>query len=566
MNRPLRYSLLLFGFCSLLLPGLAQRSGQGNRLLRTPETPFIPMEPGRKSYIGWEKFGPFSLAPGEKLWWESFAKGNDLQLMLDRGVTHQSVSKTPQAYARALPAKKRAVMQYVNSLEGTYFVDNWYNHRNGLADPFSDNSDELIGRMSGFYGGQREYLGVNEGKTPIDLVYLDFENRALYGGNLYARNVMNNGNFAIRGAKGHYSDGQYLSEYRSGHPSDTRGNDALLSLPVRNTVDNGIYCQGGPEGNLSEDQFLGRYANAYGERVCQMVRQIKRYNLMEGATVGYIELAPGDPDHNLLNPNLAEATTANRWPWGYNCGEALEVGNWLDYASAGYYAHVNTYRNGRFYYYHEPDFEEAIQANIAEDRQYLYSYLNSFENSEKSRGTTGFINLWYPFHDSAPGPASTHFDYPLRNDMAEAMAVFGIYYGSAFIVWTPHGYTVDGEHPGVYSACFKACEYFLAGLKRMSWHNDMRTGDFKRLIPEISVDGGQTWSRDNTYQARNGNRPTVRAIVKGNEILVVGYNNSTNDAQDLSVKVRYNNWQDTFVLKGKNDPNRRVYVGRATMN
>lgn len=564
MFNRLRWPLLCLGLYAALTPALAQLAGRG-KLLRTPETPFVPQDPKRKSYIGWEKFTPFSLAPTERLWWDSFATGNDLPTMLTRGVTHQSMNKTPQSYIRSLPAEKRAVMVYANTLEGTHFVDSWYNRFDGLVNPFANEDDELRGRLSGFMGGQRDYLGVNSGKTPISLVYLDFENRALYDGNLYARNVMNNGQFAIRGAKGHYSNQDYLNEYRRNHPGDSRSDGELTSLRVRNTVDNGVYSPGGPDGNLSEGEFLRRFGNAWGEKVCQMVRQIKRYNLMDGAKVAYIDVSPGDGDVYLLSSYLPDIDHAYRWPWGYDCGEATLLGDLIDYSDASYYPRINTWRNGRFVYYGTPEFEPAIQANITEDRHFLFSTLNAFENSDKIRGNAGFVSLWYPFHDGAQGPESTHFDYPLRDDMAEAMAVFGLYYGTTFIVWSPHGYAANpASVPGVQGA-FRPTEFFIGGLKRMAWHNDMRTGNFQRIIPETSIDGGKTWSRDNLYQCKYNNRPVVRAIVKGNEILVVGYNTTTGSNDDIEVMVRYNNWQDKFTLKGFNSPDRRVYVGRAVM-
>jgi hypothetical protein len=558
----LRWPLLCLGLYATLTPAIAQLAGRG-KLLRTPETPFVPMDPARRNYIGWEKFNPFTLAPHEKLWWESFSWGNDLPTMLNRGVTHQSVTKTPQAYSRSLPPEKRAVMMYANAMVGTRFLDSWHHVYDGLADAFTEETDNLLGKVSGFMGGQSEYLGQPGTRTPIQLIYLDFENRALYDGNLYARNVINNGNYAIRGAKGHYSNEQYLSEYRSRFPYDTRGNDALLSLPVRNVVDNGVYSPGGQYGHLSEGEFLGRYANAWGEKVCLMVRQLKNHVLMPGAQIGYNDVSAGEPDLYVNVPERANATTAYRWPWGYNCGDAKEVGDMLDFADLSFYPRVNTWRNGRFYYYGEPDFEQAVQANIAEDRGFLTSFVTQFENNDRIRRNAGFISLWYPFYDVYPGP--DHFKYPLRNDIAEAMAIFGMYFSTTFIVWSPHGYSTPENIPAG-GGVFRACEYFISGLKRMAWHNDMRTGNFQRVIPEISLDGGQTWGRYNTYQSRQANRPTVRALVKGNEILVLGYNDTSNDATDLSVMVRYNSWQDTIVLRGRNDPNRRVYVGRAVMN
>jgi hypothetical protein len=568
MLKPFRWPLLCLGLYAMLTPATAQLAGRG-KLLRTPETPFVPMDPTRQNYIGWEKFSPFSLAPTEKIWWDSFSANNDLDLMLQRGVTHQSIQKVPLPYAKALAPEKRAVMVGANSMEGARWVDNWYCYYDCLADGFTPETDALLGKISGFLWGQRGYLGINDGKVPISLVYLDLENRANYQGNLYARNVINGGNFAIRGAKGGYSNDQYLKEYRANHPDDTRDNATLLSMPVRNTVDNGIYCPGGPQGGLSEAEFLRQYGNGWGEKMCQIVRQMKKYNLMDGAKVGSIEVSPGEADYYLNSPYLADMDHAYRWPWGYNCGDAKQVGDWLDYSDAGFYPRVNSWTNENGYweyvYYGDPRFEPLVQKNIANDRGYLYAYLNSFENSLKIKGNAGFIALWYPFFDGAPGPASTHFNYPLRNDMAEAMAIFGTYYGTTFIVWSPHGY-LDTPTPVAGSAVFRACEYFIAGQKRMSWHNDMRTGDFQRVIPEISMDGGQNWYRDNTYQSKAANRPIVRAIVKGNEILVIGYNNTTNDFDDMTVQVRYNGWQDSIVLRGRNSsPDRRVYVGRAVM-
>lgn len=563
MLKFLRWPLLCLGLYAALTPATAQLAGRG-KLLRTPETPFVPQDRNRKSYIGWEKFTPFSLAPSERLWWDSFATGNDLPTMLTRGVTHQSMNKVPQSYIRALPAEKRAVMVYANTMQGTRFLDSWYNIHDGLVDAFTEESGVLRDRISGFLGGQREYLGVNEGKTPISLMYLDFENRAIYEGNLYARNVIYNGHFAIRGAKGGYSNEHYLSEYRANHPGDTRSNNELLSMRVRNTVDNGVYSPGGPEGGISEHEFLRRYGNAWGEKLCQIVTQAKQYNLMDGAKVAYIDVSPGEGDIYLLSSYLPDLPFAYKWPWGYDCGGNKQAGDWLDFTDASFYPRINTWRDGRFVYYGTPEFEPAIQANIAEDRHFLFSYLNAFENSEKLRGKADFVTLWYPFHDGAQGPENTHFDYPQRDDMAEALAVFGLYFSTTFIVWSPHGYTANPNATPTPQAAFRPTEFFIGGLKRMAWHNDMRTGDFKRVTPEISLDGGKTWFRDNLYQSKYNNRPVVRAIVKGNEILVVGYN-TTSGNNDLEVTVRYNSWQDKFTLKGFNSPDRRVYVGRAVM-
>ncbi len=564
LNR-LRWPLFCLGLCGALAPADAQLAGRG-KLLRTPETPFVPMDASRKNYVGWEKFAPFSLAPSERLWWDSFSTDNDLPNMLQRGVTHQSVQKAPLDYMKALPAEKRAVTVYVNVMEGTRFVDSWYHHYDGLVDPFTEEDDLMLGKLSGYLNGQRNYLGVTDGKTPIDLVYLDFENRAQYEGNRYVRNIIYNGYYAVRGAKGWYSDGQYLSEFRANHPSDTRDNFTLLSMQVRNTVDDGVYCPGGPQGNLPESEYWRQFGNAWGEKVCRLVRQIKKYNLKDGAKVGYIDVMPGEPDYYLQHPYLPDIDHAYRWPWGYNCGDAKEVGDWLDYADANFYPRVNSFSNGQYVSYGSPDFEAVVQKNIAEERTYLTTYMNVFENSLKIKGNAGFITLWYPFFDAAPGPPSTHFDYPIRNDMAEAMAIFGTYYSTTFIVWSPHGYVLPGQAPSFGSASFRSCEYFIAGLKRMAWHNDMRTGNFQRVALEISLDGGQNWYRDNLYQSKAGNRPILRAIVKNNEILVMGYNNTTNDADDMQVKVRYNGWQDTITLKGRDSsPDRRVYVGRAVM-
>ncbi|MCY7351572.1 MAG: hypothetical protein LH606_13050 [Cytophagaceae bacterium] len=566
MLKSLRWPLLWLGLCGLPTPAPAQLAGRG-KLLRTPETPFVPQNPSQKNYIGWEKFKPFTLAPGERLWWENFATGNDLTVMLERGVTHQSVVKTPQAYMQSLPAEKRALILGANLLEGTYFVDGMHRQLNGLMDPFMDSPQTLRDRMGSITGGQTQYLGqvANVDKTPIQLVYLDFENRAQYYDDQYARNLLADGRFAVRGEKGHYSDDQYLNEYRSKHPGDTRDNATLLSKAVRNTVDAGIYCVGGPQGHLSKDAFYNAYTNAWGEQMCVMIKHLQT-NMMPGVKIASIDVSPGEPDIYLSyeDANLSEKTEPYRWPWPYDCSGGGKGSSIYNFSDASYYPRVNPWRNGQYYNYGHPEHDNVVNANITDDRMFLSSYLSYFENSVKIKGDADFVTLWYPFHDGAQGPESTHFDYPIRNDAAEAMAIFGLLYGTTFQVWSPHGY--KSQVSTTSGPSFRACEWFIAGLRRMAWHNDLRTGNFQRITPEISLDGGQTWHRDNLYQSKNTNRPIVRAIVKGNEILVLGFNSTANDASDMTVMVRHNSWQDTIVLKGRNAPDRRTYVGRAIMN
>lgn len=206
----------------------------------------------------------------------------------------------------------------------------------------------------------------------------------------------------------------------------------------------------------------------------------------------------------------------------------------------------------------------------------------------KDRASMPALNMFTTGYDDllcfgvTPPPGHDRYYY-LRLDIAEGLPIWSYMSGAkGFILWQA---TRVSPHWEVEEALIKGCW-------RIAQHPDVFNGKQRYLIPEVSVDGGHSWQKqDNGFEHGswgnglsgpyplndyfNGNkdwkdvqpslasRVRARAVVNGTRILVAAIDawqtNSLN-RQQIRVRLPELKFEDGITLHG-----RETYLGRATL-
>lgn len=229
---------------------------------------------------------------------------------------------------------------------------------------------------------------------------------------------------------------------------------------------------------------------------------------------------------------------------------------------------------GSYYYY--PDFDYSASHTAELDRHWLAGLLSEQEVNAKLSPKKRIAWQWVFNSQSAAFPNSGKAEHPAPPAVAEGTAIFYWFtgaYGSVF--WDDHiNLTPDqplNNDPALRGtgndrnyACY---EHYIHGLWRLfKHHTDLFNGreTYLNETTDCSYDGGKTWVAYNAAQLKKLNLPFVRAIVNGNQILVVASKAYARSGQQTPVMVRYVKdgyaFYASLALQGD-----EIYLGRATM-
>ncbi|MFN8355538.1 MAG: hypothetical protein U0Y10_13865 [Spirosomataceae bacterium] len=293
---------------------------------------------------------------------------------------------------------------------------------------------------------------------------------------------------------------------------------------------------------IPDNQFVEAYKQAMARKYTLMVKTLKKEKAKPYTLVG--TYSPGCPSENFHGrPDYLNAYTDpnfKQWIWDYAVG-GERFNQYCDIQTPGSYFRI---------------------AGEQHPTNWLYQLLMDQEvNAAWSKLPR--IPVQWMFYTNNENKA-------ISPQMAEGTAIFNILTGAKGIwLWDRGNFITPQKTPTIVGADgqtyqlrnYASYEYFMAGLYRLSKHNDLLAKQSQAIIPEISTDNGQTFNAYNAAQCRKANKPIARALVAGNEILVAACNPlaTTNQRTELVVKV--GNWKDLIVLKGN-----EVYLGRARMN
>jgi hypothetical protein len=150
-------------------------------------------------------------------------------------------------------------------------------------------------------------------------------------------------------------------------------------------------------------------------------------------------------------------------------------------------------------------------------------------------------------------------DIPLKPRVSEAFAIFNFMSGAAGVWFWDLAFFVKPNTPAA-KLNYSCYEYYLAGLYKLSRHNDIFDNDYEAIIPEVSFDGGRSFQKYNALELANKSLPIVRAIVGSDKILVAAYNSYAQKDQKIDLVVKYGSWQDVITLNAD-----EVYLGKASL-
>lgn len=229
---------------------------------------------------------------------------------------------------------------------------------------------------------------------------------------------------------------------------------------------------------------------------------------------------------------------------------------------------------GTYYYY--PDFDYNISHAADADRHWLAGLLSEQEVNAKLSDKKRVSWQWLFNTQSDAFAKSGKSENPVPPAVAEGMAIFYWFTGAyGTILWddaidlrpnrdTPQDPSVQGITSDRTYQCY---EHYVHGLWRLfKHHSDLFDGQEQYLSEqtECSFDGGKTWQRLNANQLKTQDRPFVRAIVRGNQILVAATKPFASPKQVSTVQVRYlgkgHAFRSQITLKGD-----EIFLGRATM-
>lgn len=229
---------------------------------------------------------------------------------------------------------------------------------------------------------------------------------------------------------------------------------------------------------------------------------------------------------------------------------------------------------GTYYFY--PDFDYAITHSSDRDRHWLAGLLSEQEVNAKLSSKKRISWQWLFNTQSSAFNNSAKSEHPAPPAVAEGVAIFYWFTGAyGTILWddaidlTPTRDTPkDAANRGIGSDRYYQCyEHYVHGLWRLfKHHGDMFDGSERYLNEktECSFDDGRTWQRYNANELKVRNLPFVRAIVRGDQILVSATKPYAKANQATKVQVRYteNGYRFLSEITLRGD---EIYLGRATM-
>ncbi|WP_234733500.1 hypothetical protein [Tellurirhabdus bombi] len=227
-------------------------------------------------------------------------------------------------------------------------------------------------------------------------------------------------------------------------------------------------------------------------------------------------------------------------------------------------------------YFLYPEFDYSIDHSDNGSRHWLASVLHEQEVNGRFSPKKRIAWQWLFNTQSAAFPNSLKAEHPTPPMVAEGLAIFYWFTGAyGAILWDDYSNLLpdqpaptDPAEQGLGNDRNYACyEHYVHGLWRLfKHHGDLFNGQEKYLNTntECSYDNGKTWYKLNPNQLKTGNRPFVRAIVNGNQVLVAATMPYAKKDQVSQVKFRYveNGYQFYTDITLKGD---EIFLGRATM-
>lgn len=290
---------------------------------------------------------------------------------------------------------------------------------------------------------------------------------------------------------------------------------------------------GSPGRSIPDDKFDIAYFNEMAKKYRLLVETTKQ-NVVAGAKVGTYN--PGCPiEMGNFNLENYKNPSAKMWMWDWPAGaDKKNYRDFVDFQTPGGYFLTNNLEN-----------RDGIYQIMAD--QEVNAHWSSIPR----------IPVEWMFTTNLPNA-------PVPPKLAEATSIFtvmsgaqGSWFWDEVFKMTKNQSTLQNPRQRNY-ACY---EYYIAGLYRLSKHNDFLQTNYQAVIPEVSFDGGKSFSQLNAAELRQKSLPLVRALVSKGRILLAAQNpKATGADQKVTLVVKYGNWKDVITLKGEN-----VYLGEARM-
>lgn len=226
-------------------------------------------------------------------------------------------------------------------------------------------------------------------------------------------------------------------------------------------------------------------------------------------------------------------------------------------------------------YWVYPDFDYTASHTGDRDRHWLAVILQEQEVNIALSNKKRIAWQWL-FNTQAPPtsyPNSGKSEHPAPPAIAEGLGIFYWFtgaYGSIFwddakdLIPNNPNPPIPGQTDDRNYACY---EYYIHGLWRLfKHHGDMFTGGetYLNQQTECSYDGGQTWYKYNANELKTRGLPFVRAIVKGDQVLVAATKPYAGAGEKTTVHFRYTGNGYNFVTQ-INLTGDEIFLGRATM-
>ncbi|WP_420152528.1 hypothetical protein [Siphonobacter sp.] len=180
-----------------------------------------------------------------------------------------------------------------------------------------------------------------------------------------------------------------------------------------------------------------------------------------------------------------------------------------------------------------------IQISWFENGDWLYSAAHVTEQTRAVDPSIPQVSFWWKMDVTGQMYIPEH--------IAHAVPLFLLLTGAKGLI----NWDVAGRNQ-----YFNVDEALISGFYRASLVNDIRQGKPEFLVPEISLDGGKSWTSNEALAAKKNRHPLVRVVKNGGKYVVVGHNPVLN-AKPLDVTFRVHVFQDTIRLK-----DRQTYLGR----
>lgn len=296
-----------------------------------------------------------------------------------------------------------------------------------------------------------------------------------------------------------------------------------------------------PGFKIPDNQFVEAYKQAMARKYLLMVKTLKKEKSMPFTLIG--TYSPGSPSENFHGRldylNAFTDPSFKQWIWDYRIGGEV-FHQYCDIQTPGSYFRIT---------------------GDDHPKDWLYQLLLDQEvNAAWSKLPR--IPIQWLFYTNNENKA-------ISPQMAEGTAIFNIMSGVKGIwLWDRGNYitpqktpTIVGQDGQMYQLRnYSAYEYFMAGLYRLSKHNDLLAKNYQVVTPEISTDNGQTFKALNAAESRRADKPVARALVAGNELLIAACNPLAKANERTTLVIRHGKWKDQIVLKGN-----EVYLGRAKL-